>query len=247
MTAAVVVLKRTVCRCLHTARGELLNLLGVMLSYRWLPDAYTHLLPSLVPPHFGSFVQGADLFDPVAFSLSAAEAALMDPQQRLLLELYIEAVSPYKAAVPSAVTGSNTGVYVGISAIDFNKLCGKLQIGLTAYSATGSLSLSVAAGRMSYSFGLKGPSLAIDTACSSSLVAAHAAMSALRLSSCATAAVAGVNLQLVPETPASFQIAGMHYERGNGRSTYTPTYTAVICSVPVLLSSQSSDIFSSKT
>jgi acyl transferase domain-containing protein len=99
-------------------------------------------------------------------------------------------------------------VYVGISAVDYNKLASRLQLSLTAYSATGSLSLSVAAGRLSYSFGLKGPSLAIDTACSSSLVAAHAALSGLRLGHCASAAVGGVNLQLIPDTPATFQKAG---------------------------------------
>lgn len=35
--------------------------------------------------------------------------------------------------------------------------------------------LSVACGRVSYAFGLSGPSLAVDTACSSSLVATHLA------------------------------------------------------------------------
>jgi hypothetical protein len=92
--------------------------------------------------------------------------------------------------------------------VDYNKLASRLQLSLTAYSATGSLSLSVAAGRLSYSYGLKGPSLAIDTACSSSLVAAHAALSGLRLGHCASAAVGGVNLQLIPDTPATFQKAG---------------------------------------
>ena len=42
--------------------------------------------------------------------------------------------------------------------------------GYTPYSATGYLTVSVAAGRLSYTFGLKGPSLPVDTVCSSSLV-----------------------------------------------------------------------------
>ncbi len=42
--------------------------------------------------------------------------------------------------------------------------------GFTPYSATGYLTSSVAAGRLSYTFGLKGPSLPVDTVCSSSLV-----------------------------------------------------------------------------
>lgn len=40
----------------------------------------------------------------------------------------------------------------------------------TPYSATGTVSLSVTAGRLSYHYGFTGPSFPIDTACSSSLV-----------------------------------------------------------------------------
>jgi acyl transferase domain-containing protein len=170
----------------------------------------------MIPPRFGSFLPAAAAFDAAAFGLSEAEALSIDPQQRLLMDLYYEAAAPAATAAAAAAgqafstvaARQAVGVYVGISAVDYNKLASRLQLGLTAYSATGSLSLSVAAGRLSYSFGLKGPSLAIDTACSSSLVAAHAALSGLRLGHCASAAVGGVNLQLIPDTPATFQKAG---------------------------------------
>jgi acyl transferase domain-containing protein len=187
----------------------------------------------MVPPRFGSFAPAAAAFDAAAFGLSEAEATSIDPQQRLLMDLYFEAAAPAVSAATAAAPAGQAsstlaarqavGVYVGISAVDYNKLASRLQLSLTAYSATGSLSLSVAAGRLSYSFGLKGPSLAIDTACSSSLVAAHAALSGLRLGHCASAAVGGVNLQLIPDTPATFQKAGglqcgqpaMHMLAGN--------------------------------
>jgi acyl transferase domain-containing protein len=45
---------------------------------------------------------------------------------------------------------------------------------LNAFILPGNV-LSVAAGRLSFMFGLKGPSLAVDTACSSSIVSAHMA------------------------------------------------------------------------
>lgn len=166
-----------------------------------MPD---FLSGGLVQPRFGSFLADAADFDAAAFGLPAAEAMLTDPQQRLLLQLYSESASGATASAANP-----TGVYIGISAVDYNKLANRLQLSLTAYSATGSLSLSVAAGRLSYSFGLKGPALAIDTACSSSLVAVHAAVSGLQLAHCVAAAVGGVNLQLIPDTPATFLKAGM--------------------------------------
>jgi len=45
---------------------------------------------------------------------------------------------------------------------------------LNAFILPGNV-LSVAAGRMSFMFALKGPSMTVDTACSSSLVSAHMA------------------------------------------------------------------------
>lgn len=186
--------------------------------HRWNPDAYAHMSGGEVAPQFGSFLAGAAAFDANAFGLSESEAACIDPQQRLLLNLYHEATAGTAATQqfnpePGA---QSVGVYVGISAVDYNKLSTRLQLSLTAYSATGSLSLSVAAGRLSYAYGLKGPAMAIDTACSSSLVAANEALSGLRLGACSSAAVGGVNLQLIPDTPASFQKAGalsMHPNR----------------------------------
>jgi len=175
-------------------------------SCRWQPEGVAgHLAGDVVQPCFGSFLPDAAGFDAAAFGLSEAEALLMDPQQRLLMEAYTRAAAGLHTA---AVDAASVGVYVGISAVDYNKLTSQLQLSPTPYTATGSLSLSVAAGRLSYSFGLSGPALAIDTACSSSLVAVHAAVSGLRLAHSRAAAVGGVNLQLIPDTPALFLKAG---------------------------------------
>jgi NADPH:quinone reductase-like Zn-dependent oxidoreductase len=79
---------------------------------------------------------------------------------------------------------------------------------LPARFAAGS-ALSVAAGRLSYMYGFKGPSVAVDTACSSSLVGAHMARISMAQGGCSTATAAGVKLILTPITSAMFNRAGM--------------------------------------
>lgn len=47
---------------------------------------------------------------------------------------------------------------VGITSLEYGQLAQRVQSDFTPYSASGHLTLSVAAGRVSYTFGLKGPS-----------------------------------------------------------------------------------------
>lgn len=75
---------------------------------------------------------------------------------------------------------SRTGCYVGCMTNDYEMISSHdiYDIGHTAASA---LSESMTANRVSWFFGLKGPSLTLDTACSSSLYALHLACQSLRL------------------------------------------------------------------
>ena len=96
----------------------------------------------------------------------------------------------------------------GVSSNDYARLAARTVRGVTAYSATGT-ALSVVSGRASYSMRLKGPAVTVDTACSSSLVSLHMAFTSICLGHASLAFNSGVNLTLVPETPAMFQRAGM--------------------------------------
>jgi hypothetical protein len=124
----------------------------------------------------------------------------MDPQQRLLLELAWEGLEDAGIA-PGSLSGSPTGVFMGIAAPDFNvrQLRAGSVLRADAYAATGN-AFSVAAGRISYLLGLQGPNLALDTACSSSLVAVAMAVQSLRDGHSDLALAGGVNLMLAPET-----------------------------------------------
>ena len=104
--------------------------------------------------------------------------------------------------------GTETGVFLGICTYDYaiRHLVGGERG--SAYFGIGN-ALSAAAGRLSYLFGFRGPSLSIDTACSSSLVAIHLACQALRQGECTTSLAGGVNLMLTPQTSVSFSRANM--------------------------------------
>ena len=126
---------------------------------RWNVDAFydpDSTAPGKMHSRWGGFLAGVDRFDPQFFGIAPREAAFMDPQQRLLLEVCWEALERAGHA-PDALAGSKTGVFVGVSTNDYLQL--QVRAGdtsrLTAYSGTGS-SLSVAAGRLSYTLGLQG-------------------------------------------------------------------------------------------
>ncbi len=139
-----------------------------------------------------------DAFDAPFFGVSAKEALSMDPQQRLLLELGWEALED-AGFDPTSLRGSATGVFVGISSDDYaqaHRHSGRLEL-IDGYSLTGTC-MAPAAGRISYTFGFEGPSLAVDTACSSSLVAVHLACQSLREGESDVALAAGINLMLSP-------------------------------------------------
>ncbi len=155
-------------------------------------------------------------FDAGFFGISAREAEQMDPQQRLLLELTWEAMER-GGQVPEHIAGTDTAVYVGISATDYADIRqGDPETG-NAYFMLGS-TLSIAANRISYAFDLRGPSMAIDTACSSSMVALHEAVHALREGRAGMAVVGGMHLLLSPYNFIGFSKATMLAPYGRCRT-----------------------------
>ncbi|QWR78733.1 type I polyketide synthase [Candidatus Magnetomonas plexicatena] len=168
------------------------------------PDA-----PGKMYCRYGGFLDSVDTFDAHLFGISPKETVNIDPQHRILLEVTWEAIE--NAAISSdTLYGSNTGVFVGISGFEYGALQFTAQDArlINAYSGVGA-GLCVAAGRLSYTFGLTGPSMSIDTACSSSLVATHLAVQSLRRRECNMGIAAGVNLILIPAPNIIFSRARM--------------------------------------
>jgi thioester reductase-like protein len=153
----------------------------------------------------GGFVDEITRFEPAFFGISKREAEAMDPQHRMLLETAWLAVED-AGITTRELAGSRTGVFVGISTQDYRAL--QDFDSLSTYTATGQAQ-SIAANRLSYTFDLRGPSVAIDTACSSSLVAFHAAVESIRRLESESAIVAGVNALLDPGVFIAFSQLGM--------------------------------------
>eukprot|EP00941_MAST-03F_sp_MAST-3F-sp1_P001538 g1538.t1 len=183
-------------------------------SERWNVDEHYDKDRSLSNKMYtrrGAFIKSADYFDAKFFGISAREARAMDPNQRLVLEVGYEAF--YRAGwSKQRLNGSKTGVFVGISGSDWKSLkhvesgVGKFEGG--TYLGTASAN-AVAANRISYVLGLRGPSMSIDTACSSSLVAIDTAVQSLQTGRCEQALVAAVNMLLSPDQFIAYCAAGM--------------------------------------
>ena len=164
--------------------------------------------PGKICTTYGGFVPHLKEFDASFFRIAPREAASLDPQQRLLLEVSWEALE--NAAIPAdKVRGSQTGVFIGVSAIDYwHQLLSRNKTEIDAYLTTGNTH-SLASGRISHFFDFTGTSISLDTACSSSLVAVHLAIKSLRDRECNMALAGGVNRLISPKISINFSQAKM--------------------------------------
>ncbi|MET9297555.1 beta-ketoacyl synthase N-terminal-like domain-containing protein, partial [Streptomyces sp. NPDC003077] len=169
---------------------------------RWDADRFyspDRAAPGRMNTRWGGFVDGVGEFDAAFFGVSPREAAEMDPQQRLALELGWEALER-SGVDPSSLAGTRTGVFAGAIWDDYATLRQRAGVeAITQHTVTGS-HRGVIANRLSYTLGLRGPSLVIDSGQSSSLVAVHLACESLRRGESTLALAGGVSLNLVPDS-----------------------------------------------
>ncbi|WP_144395581.1 type I polyketide synthase [Pleionea sediminis] len=155
-----------------------------------------------------------DQFDPLFFGMSATEAERIDPQHRMLLKLVWRAFEDARL-IPSDYSGKAVGVFVSCGQGDLsgavNGIPGFQDI--DAYTALGAAP-SVSAGRISYFYDFKGPTLNIDSSCSSTLSAIHLACQSLQQGDCQIAVAGGANLILTPASMLGFSRLNALSEKG---------------------------------
>ncbi|MDC0721161.1 beta-ketoacyl synthase N-terminal-like domain-containing protein [Nannocystis bainbridge] len=160
----------------------------------------------------GGFLPEVDGIDWRALRLSPREARAIDPQHRLLLEVAWEALED--AGLPlEAVAGSRTGVFVGATWNDYARMQSRDRDRLDGYAAAGT-PMAFAANRISFTFDLRGPSVALDATCSASLVALHQACQSLWSGDSTLALAGGVNLILAPDSAIIMSKAGVLSAQG---------------------------------
>src|SRR5580698_7488232 len=114
-------------------------------------------------------LEGVDWFDAGFFGLSPKDASIMDPQHRHFLECSWEALEN-AGWTPDQFDG-RIGVYAGsgMNSYLFHNLLANSELvaeaGMFLLRQTGN-DKDVLATRVSYQFGLTGPSLSVQTACS---------------------------------------------------------------------------------
>ncbi|SEG95476.1 Ketoacyl-synthetase C-terminal extension [Nonomuraea solani] len=130
-------------------------------------------------------------FDADFFGISRRMAAWTDPQQRMFLELAWHAVED-AAVNPESLKGRPVAVFAGTCMTDYRERMGCAGA-VDSGALPGALTTFIP-NRVSYHFGLTGPSTAIDSACSSGLTALGLAVRGLQAGDFPMALVGAANV-----------------------------------------------------
>lgn len=177
-------------------------------SHRWKKGHTITTASSKCRKTNGGFLDlPVDEFDAKFFNISPKEAEFLDPQQRLLHEITWEALED-AAIDPLSIQGDHVGVFVGSWIHDYKDIAVKTADRDFFRIYMGN-SIAATAARLSFLYGITGPSIATESGCSSAICAVDMACKILRSGQTNLAFAAGVNLFLHPfdQTTMSFVLA----------------------------------------
>ena len=163
----------------------------------------------------GGFVDHTIDFDAEQFGITDREAAVLDPQHRVLLTTTRDALRDAGLSAES-IAGRDIGVFMGQSTGEhWDTLRTKAPVDM--YAIAGAAARSMASGRVSYAWDLRGPCATVDAACSSGTLAVHLAGQSLRTGECDIALAGGVSLVLGTDHTVGYSAAGMLSATGRCR------------------------------
>jgi polyketide synthase 7 len=145
------------------------------------------------------YVNNVSDFDAHFFGISPREARSMDPRQRFALELTWELLEASLMA-PDRMHGDHAAVYIGAMNDDYAFLSLRNRGADLDHHSFAGLNRGLIANRISFAFGMHGPSFTVDCGQSSSLVAVHLACESLRSGESSLAVAGGIQLNLAAET-----------------------------------------------
>ncbi|MCW2564571.1 MAG: polyketide synthase, partial [Mycobacterium sp.] len=163
-----------------------------------------------------AFLDDVAGFDSEFFAINEREAMALDPQHRLLLETSWEAVE-HAGLTPEMMTGSLTGVFVGLTHVDYQLVAAQSSSMEGPYGFQGN-SFSMASGRIAHALRVHGPAVTVDTACSSSLLAVHMACRSLNDGESDLAVAGGAYVMLEPRKFTAASSQGMLSPTGRCRA-----------------------------
>ncbi|MCC6621520.1 MAG: aminotransferase class I/II-fold pyridoxal phosphate-dependent enzyme [Deltaproteobacteria bacterium] len=208
---------------------------------RWDHEAFFDANPRARDKSYaptGAWIEDVRSFPAVALAIPPRRVEVMDPQQRLALECSLQAVEDAGLGIDDLP--HKTGVYMGVTAVEYRTLMGSRVVAqLMAsgtlgtppedpeafgraidrvlssrpFSAPGVLANMVAA-TVAQELRIHGPAFTTDAACASALVALGSAVTALRAGQIDAALAGGVYICLTPEHHVAFSRIGAISKQG---------------------------------
>ncbi|XP_043469511.1 fatty acid synthase-like [Leptopilina heterotoma] len=148
-----------------------------------------------VPPRIG-VMKSIDTFDRIFFGIHGKLVDCMDPMVRMMIETTYEAITD-AGINPKELKGSKSAVFTGSSFSESEKTFFFEKLEQNGFGLLGA-SRAMLANRLSFFFGLTGPSVNVDSTCCGGMTALDQGIAALREGRAESAIIGASNVVLHP-------------------------------------------------
>ncbi|XP_051160074.1 fatty acid synthase-like [Leptopilina boulardi] len=159
-----------------------------------------------VPPRIG-IMKNIDTFDRVFFGVHGKLSDCMDPMVRMILETTYEAITD-AGINPRKLRGSKTAVFTGSAFSESEKTFFFEKLEQSGFGLIGA-SRAMLANRLSFFFGLTGPSINIDSSCCGGITALEEGFKAIKEGRAESAVIGSSNVILHPNMSLQLFLLGL--------------------------------------